>query len=517
MATRLVWGVCLPLLFGLAPASAQPAKVFVNSAVLAIGERPVLLDLKSQRVISHGENFEPDLSPRPGAEPRKVSEFRYMLFRDLEKGRVRYEWQRTLVYPFQETWAYTEIMNGLDGAILGCDGFERPCRRAMSASRIAARHKELRRSPVSILIHALSRADSFLRLMDQTIHGRRQVVVSFNDNTQLVLLAIDSETRLLTKVVFVEDDPLYGDVQNEVFFSDWRQVGKLKLPFERIYRVNGQTIMVEHIEAIQNDVDLSQVDFTIPDEIEHPEEWNGARGEQRSHWVLRQIAQGRPADTIDSTLALRDLAPGVLHIVGGRYQSLAVEMGEYLIVVEAPQDDAHSRAVLDTLRQRFPTKPVRFVVNTHFHSEHAGGLRTYVAADTIVVTSALNVPLFQDAFRALHTQVPDSLQRRPREAVIEAVRNERKFFVDENRVVIVYPIETVHVDGMLIVYLPEERLLFVADLFTPGAVRQVVDWARDLLNAIESYDLAVETIVGSRGGVGTLDELRRVVHAHRTG
>ena len=93
MTTRLVWGVCLPLLFGLAPASAQPAKVFVNSAVLAIGERPVLLDLKSQRIISHGENFEPDLSPRPEAEPRKVSEFRYVLFRDLEKGRVRYEWE----------------------------------------------------------------------------------------------------------------------------------------------------------------------------------------------------------------------------------------------------------------------------------------------------------------------------------------------------------------------------------------------------------------------------------------
>ncbi len=516
-AARLVWGVCLSLFFGLAPAAAQPAKVFVNSAVLAIGERPVLLDLKSQRIISRGVNFEPDLSPRLGAEPRKVSEFRYVLFRDLEKGRVRYEWERRLVYPFQETWVYTEIMNGLDGAILGCDGFERPCRRAMSAARIAARHKELRRSPVSVLIHALSRANSFLRLMDQTIQGRRQVVVSFNDNTQLVVLAIDAETRLLTKVVFVEDDPLYGDVQNEVFFADWRHVGKLKLPFERIYRVNGQTIMVEHLEVIQNDIDLSQVDFAIPEEIEYPEEWDGARGEHSSHWVFRQIAQGRPTDTPAAPLALQGLAPGVLHIVGGRYQSLVVEMGEYLIVVEAPQDDTHSRAVLDALQQRFPTKPVRFVVNTHFHSEHAGGLRTYVAADTIVVTSALNVPLFQTAFRALHTQVPDSLQRRPRIAVIEAVRNERKFFVDENRVVIVYPIETVHAEGMLMVYLPEERLLYVADLFTPGAVRQVVAWARDLLNAIERYDLTVERIVGSQGGVGTLEELRRVVHAHRTG
>ena len=517
VATYFVVGLLCQLCLSFSVALAQPAKVFVNSAVLAIGERTALIDLKSQRIISRGENFEPNLSARPGADPRKVSEFRSVLVQDLEKGRTRYEWERELVYPWRARWEYTEVMNGLDGAVLGQDGFDSPRQRAMSASRIAARQKELRRSPVSVLIQALSRTESFLRLMDQTIRGRRQVVVSFNDNTQLVLLAIDAETRLLSKVVFVEDDPLYGDVQNEVFFADWRQVGKLKLPFERTYRVNGKTIMIEHVEAIQNDVDLSRVDFTIPDDIEYPEEWDGERGEQSSHWVLRQIALGRPVDNPSTGVSLRELAPGVMHIVGGRYQSLVIEMGEYLIVVEAPQDDRHSRKVLATLRRRFPTKSVRFVINTHFHSDHAGGLRTYVASDAIVVTSALNVQLLQDAFQALHTQVPDALHRRPRTAVIEAVSDERKFFVDENRVVIVYPIETVHVEGMLIVYLPEERVLFVADLFTPGTRRQVTDWSRDLLHTIERYDLEVDIIVGSQGGVGTLDELRRVVRSNTSG
>ena len=89
----------LTLLLGPSPASAQPAKVFVNSAVLAIGDRPVLLDLKSQRIVSHGENFEPDQSLRPGAEPRKVSSFRCVLLRDLENGRLRYEWEREIEYP----------------------------------------------------------------------------------------------------------------------------------------------------------------------------------------------------------------------------------------------------------------------------------------------------------------------------------------------------------------------------------------------------------------------------------
>ena len=208
---------------------------------------------------------------------------------------------------------------------------------------------------------------------------------------------------------------------------------------------------------------------------------------------------------------LRELAPGVMQVVGGRSHSLAVEMGEYLIVVEAPEDDRHSRAVLDTLRTRFPTKQVRYVVNTHFHAVQAGGLRAYVAADATVVTAALNVSFFQDVFGALHTQVPDALHRRPRDAVIEAVRDERKFFVDEHRVVIVFPVETVHADGMLLVHLPEERLLFASELFTPGAPQQVAEWCHDLLRAIKAQRLDVETIVGSRGGVGTLAELRRTV------
>ena len=74
----------------------------------------------------------------------------------------------------------------------------------------------------------------------------------------------------------------------------------------------------------------------------------------------------------------------------------------------------------------------------------------------------------------MHTQVPDTLHRDPKVAIIESVSAERKFLVGANRVVVVYPIETPRVDGMLVVYLPEERLLYVADLFTPGAVRQVL-------------------------------------------
>ena len=227
--------------------------------------------------------------------------------------------------------------------------------------------------------------------------------------------------------------------------------------------------------------------------------------------MLRQAARGNLIDNPPYEIELLEIVPGVMHVLGGAYRSLVIEMADYLIVVEAPGNDLHSRSVLKILNNQFPNKKVRFVINTHFHSDHAGGLRTYVAADAIVVTSSINLELFQNAFRTLHTRVPDALQLRPRIAVFEGVNDERKFFVDENRVVIVVPIETEHVAGMLAVYLPEEEILFVSDLFSPGSVRQVQTWVEDVSYAIESKKLRVGIIVGSKGGIGTIEELRRFV------
>ena len=504
-----VTAVVAILLFHPRPLLAQPARVYIDSAVVAIGGRDALLGLKSQRIVSHGENFEPEQTLRPGAEPRKASNFTCTLTRDLTNGRLRYEWQRETFYPFAATWRYSEIINGDQGAILGADGARSAARRAASAARLAARRKELSRSAVSVLLNALSRSSSLLRLMDQVIHGRSHYVVSYDDNGQLVVMAIDAQSRLLTKVEFLEDDPLYGDTPNELFFADWRQVGTLKLPFALTYRVNGQVVMTEQIDSIENDLDLGPVDFTIPEDFAQADTGDGSRGERSSHWLWRRIALASPLDEEQTRVELAEVAKGVYHITGGTHHSLAVEMSDHLIVVEAPLYEERSQAVLAALRKKFPGKPVRLVVNTHFHNDHSGGLRAYVAAGATVVTGKVNEEFFQRVFRAPHTRVPDSLQQNPKPAVIETVAGEKKVLTDGERVVEVYPVENSHAEGMLVAYLPREKLLFVSDLFTPGAPRQVPGWCRELLAALDRDGLLVERIAGGHGKVGTLAELRQ--------
>jgi glyoxylase-like metal-dependent hydrolase (beta-lactamase superfamily II) len=90
------------------------------------------------------------------------------------------------------------------------------------------------------------------------------------------------------------------------------------------------------------------------------------------------------------------------------------------------------------------------------------------------------------------------------------VEAEKKVLTDGTQVVEIYPITNTHVEGMLIAYLPHEKLLFVTDLFSPGALRHIPAWCGELLAAIERHGLNVERVVGGHGNkVATLAELRQ--------
>ncbi len=512
---QTVWGVVGALvLCGVCSSvvNAQTAKFYLNAAVTAMGGIEALLAIQSQRIVAHGENFEPAQAVRLGGKAPRVSTFRYTLLRDFAAGRFRYEWQRETLYPFSAQWTYTEISDGYSGMILGKDGLWSPDSRAASAARIAMRKKELGRSPVSILLTALSRQTSLLRLRDQMIRGRLHYLISYDDGGTFVIFALDAETRLLTRVQFLEDDPLHGDSYNELFFSDWRQAGDIKMPFFSLWRINAQVIMTEQIEEIENNIILLEEDFFLPLKILQVENGDPARGELSSHWLLRRIAMASPLDEDQTRIRVLDVAPGVVQVTGGSHHSLGIAMQDHTIVVDAPLYEARSTRVMDSLERRFPGRPIRTIVNTHFHNDHAGGLRTYVAAGVGVVTSTINAAFFQQVFRAEHTLVPDLLQHNPQDARLETVdtdKTDKKVLTDGTRRVEIYPVKNSHAEDMLVVFLPQEKVLFVTDLFSPGAPRQVQTWSAELLAAIEHYDLDVERLVGGHGGVAPIAELYR--------
>ena len=165
------------------------------------------------------------------------------------------------------------------------------------------------------------------------------------------------------------------------------------------------------------------------------------------------------------------LADGVYLIGGGSHNSVAVEFKDVIAVFEAPLDEERSLAVIETIVKLIPDKPIRWVINSHQHFDHAGGLRTYVHVGATVITHWKNYDFYnRDVLNfAQRTLKPDMLSLWPPTELAEGYYYEtiRENFIisDGTRNLNVHYVNPLaHVEGMLIAYLPKEKLLFEADL-----------------------------------------------------
>jgi glyoxylase-like metal-dependent hydrolase (beta-lactamase superfamily II) len=159
------------------------------------------------------------------------------------------------------------------------------------------------------------------------------------------------------------------------------------------------------------------------------------------------------------------LGDGVF-IIGGNYLSLAVDMGDHILVVESGQNDQRGMAVMAAAKQAIPGKPVRFVVNSHPHFDHAGGLAAAVAEGATILTHRNNEEVLERLLSGPRSLIGDSLSKvtNRRTNVVEGVGDRDVRKGSNGKVVELHRIANEHSDGMLVVYLPAEKAVWSADV-----------------------------------------------------
>jgi glyoxylase-like metal-dependent hydrolase (beta-lactamase superfamily II) len=152
--------------------------------------------------------------------------------------------------------------------------------------------------------------------------------------------------------------------------------------------------------------------------------------------------------------------------IGGNYTSLAVDMGDHILVVESGQNDARGTAVMAAAKQAIPNKPIRFVVNSHPHFDHASGLAAAVAEGATILTHRNNEQVLERLLSGPRTLIGDSLSKASnrRTNVVEGVGDRDVRKGTNGKVVELHRIPNEHSDGMLAVYLPAEKALWSADI-----------------------------------------------------
>jgi glyoxylase-like metal-dependent hydrolase (beta-lactamase superfamily II) len=285
------------------------------------------------------------------------------------------------------------------------------------------------------------------------------------------------------------DNPILGDTPVEFAYSDYRDFGGIRFP-SRIVRTQGGHPVLE--------LTVSSVVKNPAFEVEVPD-------------PVRSYA---PPPV---TVAVEKLADGVHYLRGGSHHSVAIDQADHVVVVEAPLDEVRSTAVIAKVKETIPNNPIRYIVNSHVHFDHSGGLRTYVAEGATVVTHEMNRPYYEKAWAAPRTLNPDALAKAARPATFETF-TEKHVLTDGRRTIEIHRLAgNGHNDAFAMVYLPTERILIEVDAWAPPAPNappppSPSPFATNLYENIQKLKLDVRQIAALHGPrVATLADLRSSV------
>jgi glyoxylase-like metal-dependent hydrolase (beta-lactamase superfamily II) len=192
-------------------------------------------------------------------------------------------------------------------------------------------------------------------------------------------------------------------------------------------------------------------------------------------------------------------------------------MGDHVVVIEGPQNEARSDLVIAETKKVLANKPIRFVVNTHLHFDHSGGLRTFVDEGATVVTHAANQAFYEKAWAAPRTLGPDRLSKSGKKPMFQAVTDQSVLQGTNKRTIQLHVLRgNPHNEQTLVAWLPTERILFQSDMMNPPAQGATVPpptpTITNFYENLVRLKIEPEQIIGGHGArVATRADLMAVV------
>ena len=148
-------------------------------------------------------------------------------------------------------------------------------------------------------------------------------------------------------------------------------------------------------------------------------------------------------------------------------------------------------------------KPIKFLVNTHWHGDHVGGNENFAHAGTVIVA--------HEAVRERMSTVQDRgngriLQPSPLKALPKVTYTDKlTFHLDSNRTMRVMHVYPSHTDGDSYIYFPESNAIHMGDNFSNGGYPYIdLNSGGDIDGLIKNHQMVLSM----------LDDETRIIPGH---
>lgn len=305
----------------------------------------------------------------------------------------------------------------------------------------------------------------------RTLNGKNYTVLSWSPDVKApsgasyVINGYLNDDNLVEHVETWLGENIMGDMHIFASYTGWRDFGGFMAP-TRIVQTRGGWPFFE-VDVTNASANMANVASLVP----APAPGGGGFG-----------GGGGPVSVMVEDLG-NDLYR--LNTGAGSYDSLIYEFNDHIMMFEAGANHAALQAYVDETKRLMPGKPIRYIMNTHPHSDHTAGLPVVVAEGATVITHANNVEFFERALNTPRTLLDDALARNPHRVWVEGVDTKAVYTDGDHTVELYHIFPAPHSNGLLVAYFPEEGVLFQGDFSLPAPGQRGNDHVQALVPALE--------------------------------
>lgn len=288
-----------------------------------------------------------------------------------------------------------------------------------------------------------------------------------------------NDQNLVTKVETKVDNAVVGDLLVEFEYSGYRSLNGVQVPSKIVQKQAGLVSFEADITAATpNPANLAELLTAPPPPAGAPGAPAGGPGGPPPAPQVEKLAEG-------------------LFKIGSTYTSLAIDMGDHILLAELGQGDLPAQGVLAAAKQAIPGKPVRFITTSHGHFDHASGLAAGVADGATILAHRNTEPALERFLSGPRTLIGDSLSKvaNRRTNVVEPVGDRDVRRGTNGHVVELIHIPNEHTDGMIAVYLPAEKIIHTGDVTVVNPNPAQVGIVRSAVSVFNRLNLDYNTFI----------------------